>query len=740
MKKSGIHRIYHSPLDLSFYEDEQKPQVSGPDVKIIAFYLPQYHPIPENDQFWGKGFTEWTNVSKALPVFEGHYQPRLPGELGFYDVRIKDVMRRQIELLKQYGLYGLCFHHYWFSGKRILRVPYDTIMADKSLDVHFCLHWANEPWTASWDGCLQGSVLLAQNHDPDDDMAFIKDILPALRDERYIRIDGRPLLIVYRPRLFPNMRDTVERWQEFCHREGLGGLYLAMMQTSFEGEIDPATFEFDAAIEYPPHNTRVSDITSSIRTFDPNFKGRMYDYREMVRCVTQKPEPPYKLFRGITSEWDCTPRRDNPDIFVNASPAIYQEFLEKQIANTKQSRTLDEKFIFVNAWNEWAEGAYLEPDRKYGYAYLNATHRAINHKYRIAVMAHLYYKELFPEIIGYLKNIPQIYDLYVTTTPRLKMRLQKLLEQHFSTERLHIMSIKNRGRDVAGFVGSFAKHYFDYDFICKINDKKSLGYGRDLKNWRKYLLKNVLGSFESVQKILSMFEKDKKLGIIYPEHYPPIHNMVEWGSNYETTKELLRRIGVEITPDTPLEYPSGFMFWFRPEALAALFKLGLRYQDFDEELGQLDGTLAHAIERSILFVAESQGYGGKTVCFYKGIDDSPHKDNLVLRYSLKKKPITLFGAGTFGREILARLRDLDFNVCRILDNDPARWGRTLDGIRIVAPEKYDYGSYILIASQYYEEIKKQLTKMGLVEHRDFLFVARERMLDELNEFAGSRAG
>ena len=734
MKKSQAPRVYYSPVDMSFYEAEQKPHALPTDVRLIAFYFPQYHPFPENDQFWGKGFTEWTNVTKALPVFSGHYQPRLPGEMGFYDTRIKDVMRRQIEILKQYGGYGFCFHHYWFSGRRVMRVPYNNILADKSLDVPFCLHWANEPWTIRWDGCLQGGVLLAQNHDPDDDIAFIKDILPALRDKRYIRVHGKPMLIIYRPRLFPNAKETAERWQEFCHREGVGELYLVMMQTSFEGEIDPFLFGFDASIEYPPHNLRLTNLASKIKTFDPEFKGGVYDYEEMVHYVTSKPAPPYKLYRGIMPEWDCTPRRNNPDIFINGAPGKYQKFLEQQIAYTRENKLLDEKFIFINAWNEWAEGTYLEPDRKYGFAYLNATFRALNRERKIAVKAHLTYEDLFPEVIEYLKNIPISFDLFVTTSSRLRTRLRKLLCKHFDPTRVHVTGIINRGRDVSGFLCGFSKHYRNYDLVCIINDKKSLRYGKNLRFWRKYLYKNMMGSFENVHKIWSLFDGDRDLGVVYPEHYGPIRGMVEWGSNYERTRELLHRSGIAIDRDTPLEFPSGFIFWFKPEALAPLFELGLKYSDFDEESGQADGTLAHVIERSILFVAASKGYRGKTVCFHDGSEDLS-RDNFVLRYSLKDKPIALFGAGAFGGQVLTQLRKLNFDVCSFLDNNPSRWGETLDGVKIAAPARLDPGCYILITSLYYDEIKRQLFKIGLVEYQDFLFLPKDQMLAEIDEYA-----
>ena len=248
-------------------------------------------------------------MTKAVPLFEGHWQPRLPDELGFYDLRIKEVMHRQIELAKQHGIYGFCLHHYWFNGKRVMRVPYNNLLANPDLDIKFCLHWANEPWTVRWDGFAQSGVLLDQKHAPDDDIAFIKDIEPALKDERYIRIKGKPLLIIYRPSLFPDIKATTERWKEYCYKRGIGELYFAVMQTSFEGEVDPEQYGFDAAIEYPPHNTFMTDMRERVKFFDPDIQSNIFSYSDMVNKSLLNKKPEYTRFRGVLPDWDCTPRR-----------------------------------------------------------------------------------------------------------------------------------------------------------------------------------------------------------------------------------------------------------------------------------------------------------------------------------------------------------------------------------------------------------------------------------------------
>ncbi len=340
-------------------------------VKLIAFYLPQFHPIPENDAWWGAGFTEWTNVTKAVPQFVGHYQPRLPGELGFYDLRVIDVQKRQVELARQYGIYGFCFYYYWFDGKQLLERPLNQFLSHK-INFPFCLCWANENWTRRWDG-QENQRLITQTYPPGWEIRFIKSIENALLDKRYIRIREKPLVIVYNPGKLPT-HHAVQKWRNYWKGRGNGDLYVVAARTF--GFADPRPFGFDAAVDFPPHNLLIRNATYDVKLLNPRFLGEVFDYGKFVdKQISSGPRKyPFDLFHTVFPSWDNEPRRAGRGrIFAFSTPELYAKWLRLACERTKAELDADKRFVFINAWNEWAEGAYLEPDRKYGRAYLQAT-------------------------------------------------------------------------------------------------------------------------------------------------------------------------------------------------------------------------------------------------------------------------------------------------------------------------------------------------------------------------------
>jgi len=364
------------PTEVKYVPITEQPPLAEAPATLICFYLPQFHPIPQNDAWWGKGFTEWTNVSPAQPQFEGHYQPHVPDLLGYYDLRDTEVQRKQIELAKLYGLGGFCFYFYWFAGERLLETPILNYLEDASLDFPFCLCWANESWSRRWDG-RDSEILIGQDHSAEDDLDFIAYVAKYLRDSRYIRIQDKPLLLVYRPSLLPDPAGTARRWRRWCRDNGIGEIYLAYTQ-SFEAN-DPRDYGFDAAIEFPPNNSSPPSIIDTVVPLNLDFEGKVYDWTIFPERSRSYTEPAYTLFRSVTPAWDNTARRKNRGtIFANSTPALYAEWLGNAIADTlKRFKHRDERLIFVNAWNEWAEGAHLEPDRRYGFAYLQATRNGL---------------------------------------------------------------------------------------------------------------------------------------------------------------------------------------------------------------------------------------------------------------------------------------------------------------------------------------------------------------------------
>ena len=345
-----------------------RPPTEHCDVKLIAYFLPQFHPIPENNRWWGDGFTEWNNVARAFPMFEGHYQPRIPGELGYYDLRQTDVMRRQAELASLYGISAFCFHFYWFAGKPLLELPVKNYLQDKTITLPFCLCWANENWTRRWDGS-EHELLIAQQHSPEDDIQFIHHLKQYFSDPRYLKVAGKPVLTIYRPALLPDPSATVQRWRAQALEMGFPGLYLIATNACDFEEYD--SLGFDALSEFPPHGIRPPNIQRSLIR-SKFHKGMVYAYPTVVALELARKIASGTVHPGVFPSWDNTPRQlAHGRIFHGSSPQLFKKWLHHAFNRARSNRP-GERLVFIHAWNEWAEGAYLEPDQCFGYAYLDA--------------------------------------------------------------------------------------------------------------------------------------------------------------------------------------------------------------------------------------------------------------------------------------------------------------------------------------------------------------------------------
>jgi lipopolysaccharide biosynthesis protein len=363
-----------------FHEELSSLPVEGVGdypLRYLAYYLPQFHSIKVNDEAWGKGFTEWTNATKALPRYVGHYQPRLPADLGFYSLEDVAVIKEQASLAKRGGIYGFCIHYYWFSGKKILNKPLSLLLENSEIDLPFCINWANENWTRKWDGSEQ-TILLQQEYRDQDPLLFAQALAEIIQDRRYIRVDGRPLIMLYRPGSVPNARRTIEAWREFLVKVGLGNPYVVMPQAF--GDDDPRTYGLDAAAGFPPHKSGFGHPNDRrrIRALDPDFEGVTVSYDKMIAQALANRPTAFRYFPAVCPSWDNEARRPKRGFSVYGStPQKYGDWLHAASEQALSASSPDERIVFINAWNEWAEGAYLEPDRHYGFAYLAETRRVL---------------------------------------------------------------------------------------------------------------------------------------------------------------------------------------------------------------------------------------------------------------------------------------------------------------------------------------------------------------------------
>lgn len=358
------------------YEREKR------DSKLIAWYLPQYHNIEINDVYHGKGFTEWTNTSQAIPLFKGHYQPHIPYDLGYYNLLDSGVLHRQVELAKMFGIYGFCFHYYWFSGKRIMEKPLELFFKQKELDFPFCINWATETWTTCWDD-YEGRVMFEQKYREGDAVHFMDDLLPLLKDERYIKIQGKPVICIYRCDVFLKecFLKMIKEFRLYAKRSGFPDLYI-MISTATKNSEPASEWGGDAAVEFPPHR-----ITADMHEIfpegyvNPKFNGIIYDartYCDEKLYLNRLFSGEKNYYRSVMLSYDNTARRPRTGaVFYGLNPDTYKEWLVDVLIESKQIHSESNDFVFINSWNEWAEGQHLEPDLKYGYAYLNRTKEAL---------------------------------------------------------------------------------------------------------------------------------------------------------------------------------------------------------------------------------------------------------------------------------------------------------------------------------------------------------------------------
>lgn len=610
------------------------------NVRVIAHYFPQYHVIPENEEWWGKGFTDWMNVKKAKPLFNDHYQPHIPDDfLGYYDLTNINVQKKQIELAKQYGIHGFCFYAYDFNGKKLLEKPLENYLYNKELDLPFCICWANENWTRRWDG-LDEDILIAQNYNTENELHFIKEMSIYLKDPRYIRINGKPLLMVYRPNLIPNIKQITEKWRIWCKNNGVGEIYLVYPQSFTRA--DPSEYGFDASSGFPPNNGTIEEDMQRIEQHNKKplpkeinrsswnyFLEQSNDYDNRVEKYTH--------FPCIMPSWDNSARKNTRGhVFLDINPANFQCMTENAFKNVINNYRGDERIVFVNAWNEWAEGCHLEPDKKYGYAWLQAiknAHISVNANFNksyikdyidikkskidtypkseeIAIFFHAYIPELLNEVIDYWSCVPELRNIWfiVTTTSDKVAYCKNILSQQNISNKYLVLESENKGRDILPFF-----KYYDLmiqlgiKVFCKLHSKIS-PHRRDGEIWRKTLFNDLLNP-KCVKYILETLYNDTNIGIMLSNKY--MYNLKDeettTNTNFNKVKKLAYRLGLNINRTEDNMFPAGSMFWSKINSLIPMSKLCVDERLFEEETGQIDGCFGHACERLFCLSAKSIG-------------------------------------------------------------------------------------------------------------------------------------
>ena len=345
--------------------------------RLVAFYLPQFHPIPENDDWWGKGFTEWTNTAKAKPLYRGHYQPHIPADLGFYDLRVPETRQQQVDMARAYGIEAFCYYEYWFGGRRVLERPLEEVIASGSPDFPFCVCWANETWTGIWHGS-PGRVLIEQTYPGEaDHIAHFETLLPALRDPRYVRVDGKPVFIIYKAHELPDTAATLAFWRQMAERAGLGGLYIIGYESTVAGS-KLMTMGYDAVIKAPKIAQRgwISrrEPKRWLREKYRIWRGlpTIMEYADWARQNATVAVSDYDSFPCVVHAWDNTPRSGARGVILqNADPSVYAGLVRSAIESVADKPS-GKQFVFLKSWNEWAEGNHLEPDMRYSTSYLQA--------------------------------------------------------------------------------------------------------------------------------------------------------------------------------------------------------------------------------------------------------------------------------------------------------------------------------------------------------------------------------
>lgn len=615
-----------------WHEDEAAGyyQRSSGDPRVVAIYLPQFHPFRENDIAWGKGFTEWTNVTSSIPRFVGQQQPVLPSDLGFYDLRLASVMKQQIDLALKYGVYGFQFYYYWFSGKKVMDLPINTMLDNPEWNFNFSICWANENWTRKWDGG-SNEIIFEQKNAKDDPLRFIEDVSPILNDKRYICEGDKPILTVYRVELLDDPARYVRVWRRYFKKKFKKDLWL--IGHSYSSDINPLEFGFDATMDFAPIGSLqptlkpwVDDrkyLTESFRQgrklLDMRWMGQIIDFRFIAKQEIANLKNNHHFYRAVSPSWSNEARRKGNDgyTFFNSSPEIFVDWFDAILNDEINIRKKASPIVFVNAWNEWAEAAMLEPSMHLGHNSLlriaetvsKYSNNKVNkltfptyglshsHEAKLAVVIHLFYPDMWQLFDEKLKRINVPFDLYVSVSgENSNISIDTVSTYHKNT---NIIVVPNRGRDVLPFLMIMSRvvKLKQYEYILKLHSKKSK-HRTDGDNWFVDVLEQLIPENPlSIINTLSL----QSTGVVGPAGHV-VSLSRHMGANKENIAKIVGLMTDEeykkvIKDESTYPFFGSTMFWCRVDFISRLLDTHLMPSDFESEQGQIDGTLAHALER-----------------------------------------------------------------------------------------------------------------------------------------------
>lgn len=590
-------------------------------IKTIAFYVPEFFPVCAETKYGVGDFTAWKNVSGAVPRYLGQYQPQLPVDLGFYDLRLPEVFRDQVELAKHYGIYGFCFDFYSPAPHPLFNLPLNQILEDPGVNLRFCVRWMGNrrpvtPQTAS-DSSFENSSL-------EDEALMIDFVERAFSDPRYIRVDGRPVLVC----LSEDRHRFADEGGFWKTRMADWRVYLVGFGASSSGS------NMDAVLVDPTHDDAATK-TSEYPLIDPEFSGAIYRYADLMEQSSGRSQSEPLLLRNVVTGWDDEARRPGAsESFAGSTPALYARWLNRSCLSTMLNRP-EERLMFITAWNDWADGAHLEPDRRYGYAYLHATANVlrsyhsdtetddliegINAAFKptsnVAIIFHCYYEDLaIPILEEYVAGRTNA-DLFVTVRPDVSR--EAIQELRNRVPNICFLKSENRGRDIRPFLLAL-RHIrrLGYSLGCKVHTKKTPQMTRvEGQLWRQRLIGPLLGSRDSTSRIVQLFSEQPDLGLLVPKGCIMDAGLLLYHvENTFWLDRLLKRLKRQDLVGTySFSFPAGSMYWFRLDALAGFEEVMLEEDPFEYELGQRDGTLAHAIERLVALYVEQSGYSMKEI-------------------------------------------------------------------------------------------------------------------------------